>query len=120
MFNPFSWISGKIVAAFRSDSVRSALDSAVKLVPKALPIVADIAAMTPTRSDDEILALFTRFGMPYVDQYIALPVQDRGVALAKVATAQLKQIAPAYSSNIIDTAVQLAVTAYKADPKAAI
>lgn len=81
---------------------------------KALPIVGAIAALTPTRSDDELVALFNRYAQPNVEKFLALPPQNRGLALLHIATAELSKQAPMASNTALQTAVQLAVLALKA------
>ena len=61
----------KIVAFFASGKAEAALNQAAALVPKALPIVQEIAAIAPNRTDQEILAVFQKFAVPGAAQYLA-------------------------------------------------
>lgn len=103
-----------IVGVFRSGKAEAALTKAVGLVPRALPIVQAIAEMTPNRTDDEIILAFERYAVPFAGEYVNLPPQDRGFALLKLATSVLARELPGVPTNLLNTAVQLAVTGHKA------
>lgn len=91
---------------------------ALELSKTALPIVGFIAALTPTRVDDEIVDLFERFAVPGVDAWLALPKEQRGRALMQVAADQLKRAAPNEAAGVIDLAVQVAVVQMRAQESA--
>lgn len=80
----------------------------------ALPIVKLIADLTPTRADDEIVALFERFLVPGAAAYLALPEDQRGAALFKVATTVVQRQFPALPMEQIGAAVQLALVQVRA------
>jgi hypothetical protein len=104
----------KIVAFFASGKAEAALNEAAELVPKALPIVQEIAALAPNRTDQEILAVFQKFAVPGAAQYLATPVAQRGYVLLQLASQVLSAEVPGVATNILNTAVQLAVTGSKA------
>jgi hypothetical protein len=104
----------KIVAFFVSGKAEAALNQAAELVPKALPIVQEIAELAPNRTDQEILAVFQKFAVPGAAQYLATPVAQRGYVLLQLATQALSLEVPGVATNILNTAVQLAVTGSKA------
>jgi hypothetical protein len=104
----------KILSFFTSSKAQAALERAAELVPFALPIVKQIAALTPTRADDEIVAAFDKFAVPGAQQYLATPVAQRGYVLLQLATAALALQFPGLATNVLNTAVQLAVTGVKA------
>jgi hypothetical protein len=109
-------INSVIVAVLRrlfaSDKVQAALERAAELVPIALPIVESITWLTPTRADDELVELFARYALPEIDAFLALPREDRGMALLKVATSLLAPKAPKGTpTHILNAAVDLAVVA---------
>ncbi len=104
----------KIVAFFASGKAEAALNQAAALVPKALPIVQEIAAIAPNRTDQEILAVFQKFAVPGAAQYLAAPVASRGYVLLQLASQVLAAEVPGVATHILDTAVQLAVTGAKA------
>lgn len=104
----------KIVGFFVSGGAEAALTQAAELVPKALPIVQEIAALAPNRTDQEILALFQKFAVPGAAQYLATPAEKRGYVLLQIASEVLAAEVPGIATHILDTAVQLAVTGAKA------
>jgi len=104
----------KIVAFFTSGKAEAALTQAAGLVPKALPIVQEIAALTPNRTDDEIVAAFQKFAVPGAAQYLATPLAQRGYVLLQLATQVLAANFPGIATNVLNAAVQLAVTGMKA------
>lgn len=104
----------KIVSFFSSGQAEAALTRACDLVPQALPIVQDLAAMVPDKTMQQIEAAFQKYGVPFAQQLEATPVAQRGYLLLELATQVLAQKFPSVASNILNTAVQLAVTAVKA------
>lgn len=104
----------KIVAFFSSGKAEAALNQAAELVPQALPIVEEIAALAPNRTDQEILALFQKFAVPGAAQYLAAPSEKRGYVLLQLASEVLAAQVPGVATHILDTAVQLAVTGARA------
>jgi len=93
-------------------AVESAINSAVALVPKAIPIVEQIAAFTPNKTDDEIAAAFRHYGEEFELAWLSTP--NKGALLLTLATKVLAQQFPGWATNVLNTAVQLAVTATKA------
>jgi hypothetical protein len=80
----------------------------------ALKIVKAVAAMTPNRSDDEIIALFEKYGVANLHAYLALPIADRGPALLAAATTELARFVPAGTpATILQTAIQIALANIK-------
>ena len=104
----------KIVAFFKSGKAEEALNTAAELVPKALPIVQEITALAPNKTDEEILAVFQKFAIPGAQQYLSTPVAQRGYVLLQLATQVLAQEVPGIATNILNSAIQLAVTGSKA------
>ena len=104
----------KIVSFFASGKAEAALNQAAELVPKALPIVQEIATLAPNRTDQEILAAFQKFAVPGAAQYLATPAAQRGYVLLQLATQVLSAEVPGVATNVLNTAVQLAVTGSKA------
>lgn len=104
----------KIVSFFTSGQAEAALTQACELVPKALPIVEDLAALTPDRTVQQIEAAFQKYGVPYSQQVLAAAPSERGYVLLGLATRVLAQQFPGVATNILNTAVQLAVTGAKA------
>ncbi len=104
----------KIVQFFTSGKAEKAFDTAVALVPKAIPIVQSITAMTPNKADDEIAAAFAKYAVPFNAAWLDAPREQRGYLLLHLATQILAAEAPGVATNILNTAVQLAVTGTKA------
>jgi hypothetical protein len=104
----------KIVSFFVSGKAEAALNLAAGLVPKALPIVQEIAALAPNRTDQEIAAAFEKFAIPAAAQYLAAPQGHRGYVLLDLATQVLATEVPGVATNILNTAIQFAVTSLKA------
>jgi hypothetical protein len=104
----------KIVSFFASGKAEAALNLAAGLVPKALPIVQEIAALAPNRTDQEIAAAFEKFAIPAAAQYLAAPQGHRGYVLLDLATQVLATEVPGVATNILNTAIQFAVTSLKA------
>lgn len=107
----FRWVSG----LFGDPRVEQTLRLCAELTQKALPIVELVAVSTPTRADDALLALFRNHAIPGIERWLAMPVDQRGPALAHAASVMLMRQAPAGTPrNILDTAVQTAYTAWNA------
>jgi hypothetical protein len=104
----------KIAKFFTSGLAEAALNSAAELVPKAIPIVQAIAALAPTKTDQEIAAAFAKYGQEFSTDWLTGPVGQRGALLLQLATQVLAAELPNVATNIINTAVQLAVTGIKA------
>ena len=104
----------KIVSFFASGKAEAALNLAAGLVPRALPIVREIAALVPNRTDQEIAAAFEKFAIPAAAQYLAAPQGHRGYVLLDLATQVLATEVPGVATNILNTAIQFAVTSLKA------
>ncbi len=96
-----------------STSVKKVLDQAYGLLSQALPIVEEVARLTPTRGDDEILALIRKWKLKL---HVLSYTDDRGRALFlhEIAAAVLKRRFPERSNSVIDLAVQLAYTTWRA------
>ena len=108
-------IAAKIAALFSPKNmaaVESAINSAVALVPKAIPIVEQIAAFTPNKTDDEIAAAFAHYAEDFEIAWLNTP--NKGGLLLTLATKVLAKQFPNWATNVLNTAIQLAVTATKA------
>jgi energy-coupling factor transporter transmembrane protein EcfT len=103
-----------VASLFTSGKAQAAFDTALKYVPRAIEISKAIAALTPTRADDEIIAAFERYAVPFMPAYLSMPVSKRGYLLLSLATDVLAREAPGVATNVLNTAVQLAVTGERA------
>lgn len=109
---PFKWLWSFI----NSDKAKAAFQRIDAMIKEAMPIVEEIASLTPTRSDDEIIALFEKYALPFDTQaeaWLALPVDQRGKALLYAGEQELAKQFPATPLNEISSAVSLAVSLLK-------
>lgn len=110
-FFTFGWL----VAYFQSGRAERDLKAARDLMPKALPIVEEFARWTPTRADDELIALFRKYAIPGIETFLAMPVEKRGLALLDGASYVLSLTFPGTAARVLNAAVQLAYTAWRAE-----
>ena len=104
----------KIVDFFKSGKAQAALTEAAQLVPKALPIVEEIAELVPNRTDQEIVAAFQKYAVPLSSQILSTPTAQRGYILLQLATEVLAKNLPNVATKVLNAAVQLAVTGSQA------
>lgn len=90
-------------------------DRMKEIYNQAMPLVRLIASLTPTRTDDEIIALFDMFVVPNVDWYLALPVDKRGSALLEVAVTQMQKQFPSAPIWLLKDIIGRAVTDMKVE-----
>lgn len=119
------WFFQWLVNFFRSDRAQQVFKLVQDLMLVALPIVKQIAAMTPTRSDDEIVQVIERYGLKITEWsgFLNIPMEDRGVVLRDIAVEVLRRtivnsLKPEWQDvpqNVVDSSVQLAVTVMKAE-----
>jgi len=76
----------KIVGFFQSGKAAAALNQAVELVPKALPIVQTIAALTPNKTIQEVQTAFQKYAVPFSQEWNATPAANRGYLLLQLAS----------------------------------
>ena len=102
-----------IASFFGSQKVEDALQYSAALVPVAVEIVKEIAALTPNRTDDEIASAAAKYGVAY-QNLLAIPQEQRGLALLSLASSVLQSRlkAPATTTAIM-TACQLAYAVFK-------
>ncbi len=96
---------------------RNAVEQAASLVNIALPIVDELSSIDPKIAKfEEVANAYRRYGVPMVQSYRQDPTSI-GNALLNLATQMLRAKLPAdraaLPTNILNTAVQLAVTAVK-------
>ena len=109
----------KVLAAvagyFRSGKAERDLAAVQAMVPGAMPIIEAFAAVTPTRADDEMVALFKKYALPGIDHFLDLPVEKRGLALLDGASIVLGRTFPGTATRLLNAAVQLAYTTWRAE-----
>jgi hypothetical protein len=106
-----SWVRGlfsTIKSYFASGRASRHVDNVVSLIPPATRVVKMIAAITPTRSDDEIIKLFETYGLPKVESWLALPHNKRGPALMEAGLVELQRLVPDLDREILRLALQSA------------
>ncbi len=102
----------KIIA---SPAAQRAIKSAIELVPMALPIVQEIRSLDPkTATIADVAAMYKKYRIAVVGTFKQDSVSI-GNALLNLATALVKVQAPSKTTSIIQTAVQLALVALKAE-----
>jgi len=100
-----------IASLFQSKASKAALTKAASLVTLATPIVQQIAVLTPNRTNDEIATAYQTFGVALSQAALSTPVAQRSQVLLDLATEVLAAKCPGVATNVLNTAVQLAVTA---------
>jgi hypothetical protein len=105
----------KLWKIITSPAAQRAIESAVDLVPIALPIVQELGSLDPkTATIAEVLAMYRKYRVAVADSLKQDPVSI-GNSLLNLATAIVKQQAPSKATSIIQTAIQLALVALKAE-----
>jgi hypothetical protein len=96
---------------FASPKAKAVEKEIAALLPVALTIVQDINAIAPNRTLTQINAVATKYALPAITTIAADPAAT-GNTLLNMATAILqKNHAPTASVSLLNTVVQLAVTA---------
>jgi hypothetical protein len=108
----------KLWSIISSPKARNAVEQAASLVSIALPIVEQLSGIDPrTARLKEVVDAYRKYGIPMIQSYTQDPTSI-GNALLNLATQLLRAKLPAdkasLPTNILNTAVQLAVTALKA------
>jgi len=105
-----------IVGFFHKPAVEQAFTEVAQLVPLASPIVADIAALTPNRTVTEIATAYAKYGVPLAATISSgadsTTIENALFNLAS--TVLLKNLGNGAALNLVNTAVQVAFTAFKA------
>lgn len=116
--NPFSIIKNVFVKVWRfliSDDAQNAVRKATELAELAIPIVTALGTIDPKLATlKDVEKAYRTLAVPYLDQYSEQP-ESIGNALLNLATELLRRKAGPTPTNILNTAVQLAVTIYKAN-----
>lgn len=110
----FKSIWGWVAKYFTSAQAEKTLKLACAYVERALPIIETIAAITPTRTDDELIALFKRFALPGIEAWLTVPVAERGDALREVArTVLAREVELGTPQRVLNAAIELAYLSYR-------
>lgn len=114
----FENIAHHVAAAFQwlgSDKAKAAFDQAATVVEHAAPIVQTIGELVPTGAIGEVADAYLKFGVPFAEEEIQSGPYAVGNSLLNLATGEVKKLFPNIPINIIQTGVQMAVTAYRAN-----
>jgi hypothetical protein len=107
----------KVIAFFSSAKAKAALETAASLVPLAATIVSEINVVVPNKTVTEVVAAYQKYGVPLTTTLASGDSTAIGNALLNLASILLQKNLPAgtaaVATNILNTAVQLAVTALK-------
>lgn len=90
-------------------AIQRGLEAAAPYIGPALEVVKLIAAVTPTRADDEIVKLIER----YVSPVVLTPEADRAEVLRKIAVAELEKRFPGVAERVLNRAIEIAYGALK-------
>lgn len=97
--------------------IEADLAKVAEILPHAIPIVEDIAALTPNKSVQEVTTVLEKYVGPVAQQIDDNPTAIGNILLNTATTAVQKILPPEKSGaavSLIQTAVQLAVTAVNA------
>ena len=103
----------KLADWFSSPSGQRTLNRIAELAQAALPIVETVAALTPTRADDEIIKVYKYYGLPVVESWLADPPADRGLALLDLATNVVQKRFPSVPTRLVQAGVQMAYVQFR-------
>jgi hypothetical protein len=105
----------KLWKIITSPAAQRAIESAVALVPVALPIVQEIRSLDPrTATIADVIAMYQKYKVEPVASIKQDPVSI-GNALLNLATEVFRQRQPSKATSIIQTAIQLALVTLKAE-----
>lgn len=93
-----------------ADKIQRGLTAAAPYLQTAYEIVALIAALTPMRSDDQILEAARRLG---IIQFLIDPAADRGAILRQLALEALKRLFPQAPERQLNRAIEIAYGAVR-------
>jgi hypothetical protein len=105
----------KLWKIITSPEAKHAIESAVDLIPVALPIVQELMALDPkTATIADVTAMYQKYKVDMLGSIKQDPISI-GNALLNLATALIKLQVPSKTTSIIQTAIQLALVALKAE-----
>lgn len=110
----FSAVVHFVISPAGRDKIAAYLDEAQKLLAPALDSVSLIASLTPTRGDDEVIALVNRYGLGTVTPDMLRNDAVVSGFLKQAAIRELKRATGAtIPSSVLDMAIQSAYVVYK-------
>lgn len=101
----------KIKSIFENPKVEAAFDDVAQIVTVAEPIVADIGALTPNKTVQEVVAAYAKYAVPVSATITADPTSVGNALLNLATTVVNKNLKTPAAVSLVNTAVQIAVTA---------
>lgn len=119
--NWFTKIVKSVASLFSNPKVQQAFSAELHVlqpyIAQALPIVADIEAMVPVKTDATLKAVADKYGVSSLFQP-GLPKSGANTLLKDVAVAGLQALLPnPLEQYLAETAIQLALTAFRGTKK---
>jgi len=105
----WEWLRGLFRPEF-AQRIQAGLEAAAPYLSRAYEIVSLIAALTPTRTDDEILDAARRLG---IVEFLIDPAADRGEILRHLALEALRRIFPQAPERQLNRAIEVAYGAVR-------
>ena len=112
-----SWLTTiwKDVAGFFESPKAKAVEAEIaSLLPVAISVVSEINSLAPNRTLAEINTITTKYALPAITSISTDPAATGNVLLNLATSILQKNNAPAAAVSLLNTVVQLAVTAVKA------
>ena len=111
----FASLLSKVEGFFSSPAAKAAEQEIQNLLPVAITIVQDIDAIAPNKTLDELNAVATKYALPTISALAS--GQTAGNVALNLGTQILQtNHAPAAATSLLNTVVQLAVTAVNPHP----
>jgi hypothetical protein len=99
-----------LFSARTAAAIQRGIEASAPYVGQALSVATAIAALTPNRTDDEIMAVAKRYAVPVAWG----SAEDRGEVLRAVGLAALRKTFPQAPASDLNRALEVAVGAIKA------
>ena len=110
----FEKVIGFVISPAGRKQIAAALDEAQKLIAPALDACSMVASMTPTRSDDEIVALASHYSLGVLTPEMITSDAIVSGILKHAAMVELQRITgSAADPRVLDLAIQSAYLVYK-------
>jgi hypothetical protein len=104
----------KIESLFKKPAVQAAFNAVAEVIEVAEPIVADIALLTPNKTIAEVVTAYAKYAVPLAATISANPTSVGNALLNLATTVVTQNLKNPVAVNIVNTAVQIAVTAANA------
>ena len=104
----------KIESLFKNPKVQAAFNTVSQILLVAEPIVADIGQLTSNKTFASVAKAYEKYGIPLAVADTSDPTQIGNLLLNLATTVVNKNLKTPAAQNLVNTAVQIAVTAGKA------